>query len=96
MKKTLAGDLKEISGKVAIENGQPVKIQNLIVSALMAPRQEDTPEQKLTDFRLAERVQTGEEADYSAEELARIKLVVGKFFAPLVVGRVYELIGDEK
>ena len=96
MKKTLAGTLKDLNDVDVVENGSTIKLESLIVGALLSPRQEDTPEQKATDYRLALRVNEGKDAEYSAEELARIKLVVGKSFTPLVIGRVYELIGDDK
>jgi hypothetical protein len=43
-------------------------------------------------FRLAEIVAKGGEREVKVEDVALIKTLIGKAFAPLVVGRAYDIV----
>lgn len=49
-------------------------------------------DEKLRRFMLAQRIVTAEQVDLIAEEIALIKLLVGKGYGALVVGRVWAAI----
>jgi hypothetical protein len=49
-------------------------------------------EEKVKRFRLAEIAAKGGEREVKVEDAALIKALIGKAFAPLVVGRAYDII----
>ncbi|MDA3900076.1 MAG: hypothetical protein PF637_06105 [Spirochaetes bacterium] len=86
----------DLDGTPIKEGGKPVILKSAVVNILMLtdPKAEETGEQKLKLFNLANKVmQSDAEEDYSAEDLALIKERVGKYGTSLVVGRVYAAIG---
>jgi hypothetical protein len=49
-------------------------------------------EEKVKRFRLAEIAAKGGEREVKVEDVALIKTLIGKAFAPLVVARAYDII----
>lgn len=95
-----SAELLDLDDKPIKENDKPVLIGSLIVQALGVPDQADSPELKVKRFDVSLRVhraaKANEPVDLTVEEAADIKKVVGKHFAPLVVGRIYELLDPPK
>lgn len=84
-----------------MENGKSILIKTLIVNSLIQtyPDESISGEEKLKRFVLAEKVHKDANI-YTVEELTEIKHTVSKGFAPLIVGRIFQLIeggilGDE-
>lgn len=90
--------LKNFDGIEVKENNQSVTAKNLIVNALMAVSQDEqnlTGEEKMKRYILAETIyKSGDEADISLEDCALIKKLIGKNFAPIAVGFIYRLLGE--
>jgi hypothetical protein len=82
--------------KVVDENGAEVTLGHLSIQALMTPPTKDplTGEDKFRRYRIAERIFRGEDIDVS--QAALVKEAVGAVMAPLVVGRVWELLETPK
>lgn len=79
-------DQKEIPGG---------NLGSVCVNALLTPAQGDermSGEEKLKRYKLGMKISGNDSADLSAEELSLIKACVGKLYAPLIVGRVYDAI----
>jgi hypothetical protein len=50
------------------------------------------PRTKVKRFRLAEVASKGGQQELAVEDVALLKQLIGKCFAPLVVGRAYDII----
>ena len=92
MKVNLKTSLKAFDGADVTDATGPVLISTLCINALM---KEDTVAgaEKMKRFLLARRIYDAEgDLDITVEEASLIKDLVGSTFAPIVVGRVYELL----
>ena len=50
------------------------------------------PRTKVKRFRLAEVASKGGQQELAVEDVALIKTLIGKAFAPLIVGRAFDII----
>lgn len=85
---TLAG--KEITNTDKSE----VTLKSISVEALLGiypDEQALTGMEKFGRYHLAQRIHGGE-ADFTAEEIGKIKLVIGKAYPPAVVGPAYIIL----
>ena len=88
-------ELKEITGdKIEIKDGKEVvSLKNVSVNALLAPEQGIDGKEKLDRFILAEKIQKcTEPLELIPEDVAKIKLVIGKIYPALIVGQSYRLL----
>lgn len=86
--------LKDLDGKPIRHEGLELAVGEAASIALLAPFQDEQTKlgQKTRRFLLAIKVRQGNDAKLTADEVKEIKDVVEKAFAPLVVGRVWEVI----
>lgn len=87
--------LNDLSGKPFPDGEKSVTLGSAAVAALMQSYQDEhgiTGEEKFQRFALAQRVWGATLVDASSEDVARIKLLVGKFFGPAVVGPAYKAL----
>jgi len=77
-----------------VKNGETVEatIRMAIVNALLTPSKNDKGTEKLEKFTLAQRVYGDDEVDLNEDEIKLIKDKIGELFAPMVVGRIFELL----
>jgi hypothetical protein len=78
-------------------NASGKTIGDCVLDALMAPLPGDdklSAGEKVAQFKLALKVHGAQNLTVSLEETALIKLRVGQAFPPLVVGRVFEALGE--
>lgn len=99
----------DVTAPILDLDGKPVKDGESILTsgrvaiiALTSPYQDEqnlAGEEKVKRFAVALKIQgsigSGQKLDLTVDELALIKKLVGKGMAPLVVGRVWEMI-DKK
>lgn len=88
----------DLKGKPVAIDGKEMSLEDACVSALVHLYQgEDIgPDVKAKRFKLAVRISNAENMPpLSADEVQMIKTVVGKYWNPLVVGRVIEAIDPE-
>ena len=77
------------------ENGSNLVLGHVAVGALLAnlPNENIDGVEKAKRFALAMRIHGKEEAvEVTAEEVAKIKELVGKVYTTVVVGRAYDLL----
>ena len=80
-------------GIVVGQDEEDVILENLIKGALLQGNEKDTADEKVEKFELTLRISTaGDEIDLESEDIAMIKKLVGKIYAPLVVGQVFRLL----
>ena len=82
------------AGEVTGKKKEAVILGNLCKSALLQANEDDKADEKVTRFELSLRLAMAEgpELDLEAEDITLIKKLVGKMYAPLVVGQVYRLL----
>ncbi len=94
MRVDLKQSIVDIDGKKALrtDDDKVFNLRKACVSALLNPAGPMDGEKKMTLFKLADRINREDSADFSVEELAQLKSVIGDRFAPLIVGRCYEML----
>jgi hypothetical protein len=71
-------------------------IADTISQQLVIEDQKATPEERFNNFALALKIKQGEgEVEYTLDELAAIKKRVGESPMPVIVGRVWEALGEK-
>lgn len=76
------------------EKERPMLLSDAAIEALMAlnPQAQDTGEQKLKCYQLAQKVQLGGEVELDPEDVALIKSKVGAIYGPAIVGPAFTLL----
>jgi len=101
MKIKLTQKIKNLKGENLKDGKVDIELKAVCVNALLS----ETPEkeggkvdgnEKMKRFLLAEKIEKAKELDLKAEEIAKIKAIVGGSFAPLIVGRVYNALEGKK
>lgn len=82
--------LLNIDGEAVQENGKDALVKTAVINALLGV-DDAGGEEKAKRYMLALDVKNDKE-DYMTEDLALIKKLVGKFFPPMTVGQIYEII----
>ena len=72
----------------------PATLAWVTSEALLRATDEKDGQQKYKLYALAMKVGSGGEHDVKAEDVALIKRKIGEQFAPLVVGRAFDLLGE--
>lgn len=87
--------LKDFKGEDIIgEDKKPVEARMIIANAINAENQEHplTSEKKNQAFQIGIKLYSGNEIDFTVDQLAFIKERVGFFYTPLIYGRICELL----
>ena len=81
-------------GVIIGQTQEPVLLGNLVKAALLQPDEKDSADEKVTKFELMLRVSAAKdgELDLESEDITLVKKLVGKMYAPLVVGQVYRIL----
>jgi len=88
----------DLTGKPVTIDGKQMSLEDCCTAALvhLYPNEDIGPEVKAKRFKLAVRIaQSDSMPPLSADDVQALKTVVGKYWNPLVVGRVFELIDPE-
>jgi hypothetical protein len=91
-------DVLDLKGHPVAIDGKPMTVEDCCTAALvhLFPNEDVTADTKAKRFKLAVSiVQAGTMPPLSADDVQVLKTVVGKYWNPLVVGRVLEVIDPE-
>ncbi len=72
-----------------------IQLKTISINALLASYQDEqtlSGEDKLSRYKLAQKIHVGGEQELSAEEASLLKRLIGKGYSPLIVGQTYEMI----
>jgi hypothetical protein len=96
MKISLSTPITDLRG-TPIRNGEiDLVLSEVCITALLAPDQAEEPaEDKVKRYKLAVKCSNGKDPDFSAEDIVLLKKLVGKIYAPLVVGKAFEILDPE-
>jgi len=93
MKVNLSTLVTDPRGVPVKDGNEDLTVGNVCASALLTPDGKDQEaNEKVKRFKLAMRVVEGGEQDLSMEEIVLLKTLIGKHYAPLIVGRTYEVL----
>ena len=93
MLKNIDTKILNLDGTPALNGQKEASMKDLIIDCLMDGSLLDqgaSGEDKLKNYLLAVRCKDGGEVDLSIEDLALLKKLVGKKYAPLAVGQFYQ------
>ena len=72
----------------------PATLAWVAAEALLSATEDKDGQKKYKLYALAMKVGGGGEVELKAEDIALIKTKIGEQFAPLVVGRAFDLLGE--
>jgi hypothetical protein len=95
MTKNLDISVYDLDGEPVVDRikgmDRPATIKHFVVNALALVNGEQVSgEEKMKRYKLAMRLNEGGKQEFTPEELALIKSVIGVMYSPLIVGQVYE------
>lgn len=97
MKIDFGAVIRDIRGEPVGEGEKKLTLGAVACQALLGTYGDEkniTAQEKVQRFTLAALCSNDGEAEISAEDVVRLKGLIGKAYGPLVVGRAYELIGS--
>ena len=77
------------------EKGEPVDLKTASMTALLGQYQDErnlSGEEKFKRYELAKKIHQSGEIELKSEEIALIKSLVAKAYAPLAVGKLWEML----
>lgn len=86
-------EFKGEDGQPLVLKSESVKLSTVCVNALMANKRDETlsGEEKLSRYILASKIKQAKGTlEVTAEEVVKIKKLVGEFMSTLIVGAVYQ------
>jgi len=95
MKINFSKVMLDLEQKPLKEGDRDLTLGPICSNALLMPFPDETDlegTEKVKRFRLAEKLYQGGEVDVSPEEIVLIKKLASKAYAPLLVGRIYEVL----
>ena len=87
--------LKALDGQPIMNETQQVTLKTVTVNSLLALFQDEqnlSGEEKAKRYVLATRIYANPDIDLVAEEIALIKKLIGKMYAPLIVGQCFNIL----
>ena len=88
--------LKTLDGKAMKDNVDGVAVDATVrmamINSILAPVDKESGVDKVTKYELAKRIYANDEVDLNEDEIKLIKGSVGKSFAPIVVGQIFEML----
>ena len=98
MKLKIDVNLKDFKGQELKEGDKSVNLKDIITGALLMPEEQTTGSEKAERYFMAQRVEnSGTAWETTAEEVSKVKELIGKFYIPIIVGQAYEILeGDSK
>lgn len=97
MKIDFGAVIRDIRGEPVGEGEKKLTLGAVSCQALLGTYADEkalAAQEKVKRFTLAALCSNDSEAELSAEDVVRLKELIGKAYGPLVVGRAYEIIGS--
>jgi len=95
MKIDFSSVIKDLDGDAVKDGEKDATLGRVACAALLASYADEQnlpTEDKVKRFRLAEVTSKGGEQEIKIDDVALIKKLIGKAFAPLIVARAYDII----
>ena len=101
MKVNIDQDIKTFNGIKISGNLYPegMKLKDVCIEALLSqdPNEKTPAAKKIERYELSKKIWKAENSiDLTIEEIGQIKQLTGNVFAPLIVGRAYEMLENKK
>jgi len=96
MKINLDQTFKTLNGvEIKDEEGKGIKLLTICQNALISAgdqQQKESGEEKAKRYQLAIKLANGGEIELTAEDIAKIKKLIGESYAPIIVGQAYDML----
>jgi hypothetical protein len=95
MKIDFSAVIKDLDGEAVKDGEKDATLGRVACTALLASYADEpnlAAEDKVKRFRLAEVAARGGEQEMKIDDVALVKTLIGKAFAPLIVARAYDII----
>ena len=89
---------KTFDGTPIVQDEKPLTLQRVSINALMTPMDDEKNlggEDKFARYKLASRINATSVVEVTAEEIAMLKKLIGKVYAPIIVGPAFEALEAE-
>ncbi len=92
MTKNVDAPIRDLNGTPLTDATGPVTVGSVCLTALLTATADDksTPAEKVSKWKLAQRIHKGGDVALTPEDLTALKAAVGPLFGPLVVGQVFD------
>lgn len=91
--------IQDLSGSTVVDqDGASITLRSIAIGALMASykdEQDISGDEKLSRYELAVKINKGGKVEITAEEISKLKKLIGKGFNVLAVGQAYKLLEAE-
>lgn len=97
MKRNFDAEIKDFDGNSLRDGENALTLKVVAVNSLMAiyPDERDiSGNEKLARYKIASKVHGGGMVELTAEEVAKIKALIGKAYSPAVVGPAFEILEE--
>lgn len=88
--------LKTLDGQTMKDNVNGIAVdatvKDALVNAVLAPDKDESGVDKVAKYELAKKIYSSDEVDLDENEIKTIKDAIGKSYAPIVVGQIFELL----
>jgi hypothetical protein len=94
MKVNFKGTFEDMEGKEILSGDKPTTLKTIAINALMATYTDEqnlSGEDKLKRWKMGQRIVNDEE-DFSVEDIALLKKLIGKAYSTIIVGQAYEML----
>lgn len=95
--------IKNFDFEITDIKGSPIEgkplAKDIVVASLLATYQDEPAlkgEDKYKRWKLADKIQAGNDVELTTEELVLIKTLVGKYATPMAIGPIYNAIENDK
>jgi hypothetical protein len=92
MTKNVETPIRDLASTPLTDPNGPVTVGSVCLTALLTagPEDKSTPAEKVSRWKLSQKVHKGGEVEFTPEDLSTLKAAVGPLFGPLVVGQVFD------
>jgi hypothetical protein len=100
MKVNFGKELKTLDGKsISFADRKVTKLKDICLDALLATFEDErnlAGEEKARRYVLATQIYSNSDTDLTIEDVALIKRLIGKGFAPIIVGQAFEILENRE
>lgn len=86
--------LDERGREIILQDKSVMMLRDVIINAILMPDKDDDEKKKWEKYEIYKKLRdaTSEEIDFSVEEVALIKKLIGKYQPQLIMGQCWEML----
>lgn len=89
--------LDERGREIILQDKSVMMLRDVIINAILMPDKDDDEKKKWEKYEIYKKLRdaTSEEIDFSVEEVALIKKLIGKYQPQLIMGQCWEMLENK-